>query len=108
MNQCRRSSPPPCGEGSRVGVARSLDCGASTTRGGFGQDWRGFPTPTPTPPHKGEGKQDKINFLSSPPPCGYRVHTFDAGDRHDSAPLSRISGEYFPESRGLAISTHWR
>jgi tRNA pseudouridine32 synthase/23S rRNA pseudouridine746 synthase len=64
-------SPPPCGEGLGVGVGRSgtpIDASRNLT------------TPTPAPPHKGEGK---ITWLALEPLTGrthqLRVHCAEMG-----------------------------
>jgi tRNA pseudouridine32 synthase/23S rRNA pseudouridine746 synthase len=64
-------SPPPCGEGLGAGVARSgtpIDASRNLT------------TPTPAPPHKGEGK---ITWLALEPLTGrthqLRVHCAEMG-----------------------------
>ena len=66
-----RSSPTPCGEGLGVGVGRSgtpIDASRNLT------------TPTPAPPHKGEGK---ITWLALEPLTGrthqLRVHCAEMG-----------------------------
>jgi tRNA pseudouridine32 synthase/23S rRNA pseudouridine746 synthase len=66
-----RHSPPPCGEGLGVGVGRSgtpIDASRNLT------------TPTPAPPHKGEGK---ITWLALEPLTGrthqLRVHCAEMG-----------------------------
>jgi tRNA pseudouridine32 synthase/23S rRNA pseudouridine746 synthase len=66
-----RDSPPPCGEGLGVGVGRPgtpIDASRNLT------------TPTPAPPHKGEGK---ITWLALEPLTGrthqLRVHCAEMG-----------------------------
>jgi hypothetical protein len=85
----RARTPPPCGEGIGVGVAkRRAALGGRVDR--RGQSWPRSPsgtTPTPSPPHKGEGYRVAVPALprperlgsspsmtremrGTPPPCG--------------------------------------